>query len=227
MTNAFDAYRTSYESVVEESIAFSGLEHGFFVTAKADLLADVFGRHFGASRPTLLDVGCGVGLLHRRLTGIASRVSGTDPSPESLARAGSENPDNLYRLQEGSTLPFENGAFDATLAVCVFHHVPVIERSGLLANMRRVTRRGGLVAIIEHNPWNPLTRLAVSRCPFDHDAVLLGAHETRTLLAEQGLRNIRSRYFLAFPFRRPWVQSVEKAIGWVPLGAQFVVSGTV
>ncbi|WP_019904500.1 class I SAM-dependent methyltransferase [Methylobacterium sp. 77] len=226
MTSAFDAYRTSYESVVEESIAFSGLEHGFFLDAKADLLADVFERHFGTRRPNLLDVGCGVGLLHRRLIGIVSEMAGTDPSPESVARAESENPSNLYRLQQGGTLSFGDRTFDATLAVCVFHHVPVAERSGLLVEMRRVTRPGGLVTIIEHNPWNPLTRLAVSRCPFDHDAVLLGARETRTLLAQQGLRDISSRHFLAFPFRRPWVRSVEKVFGQVPLGAQFLTCGT-
>ncbi|KQP52030.1 MULTISPECIES: class I SAM-dependent methyltransferase [unclassified Methylobacterium] len=227
MTSAFDAYRTSYDAVVQDSIAFSGLEHGFFLDAKADLLADVFGRHFGTSRPSLLDVGCGVGLLHRRLAGIVSGMAGTDPSPESVARAESENPGNLYRLQQDGRVPFEDRAFDATLAVCVFHHVPVAERSGLLADMRRVTRPGGLVAIIEHNPWNPLTRLAVSRCPFDHDAVLLGARETRALLAERGLRDIRSRHFLAFPFRRGWVPGVEKAIGRMPLGAQFLACGTV
>ena len=45
--------------------------------------------------------------------------------------------------------------------------------AGFVADMVRVTRPGGLVCVIEHNPLNPLTRLAVNRCPFDADAVLL------------------------------------------------------
>ena len=53
--------------------------------------------------------------------------------------------------------------------------------------MRRVVRPGGLVCVIEHNPLNPLTRsLAVSRCEFDSDAVLLGASTTRKLMAAGG-----------------------------------------
>ena len=31
--------------------------------------------------------------------------------------------------------------------------------------MSRVTRPGGIVAIFEHNPWNPLTRKAVRGLP--------------------------------------------------------------
>ena len=49
--------------------------------------------------------------------------------------------------------------------------------------MRRVVRPGGLLCIIEHNPFNPLTRLAVVRCEFDRDAVLLPALAPRAPIA--------------------------------------------
>jgi hypothetical protein len=52
--------------------------------------------------------------------------------------------------------------------------------------MARVTRPGGLICIIEHNALNLLTRLAVNRCPFDADAVLLRSGQSQELLRGAG-----------------------------------------
>lgn len=226
MTSAFDDYRLGYDAVVQDSIAFSGLKHDFFLKAKLGLLPEIFAARLGPGRPAILDVGCGVGLLHRGLLAIAGGLAGTDVSRESLARAAAENPGVVYRPQDGNRLPFAAAAFDVTLAVCVFHHVPAGERETLIAEMRRATRPGGLVVVIEHNPWNPLTRLAVARCPFDHDAALLEAAEARRLLSAGGLRQVESRHFLVFPSARPWVRRLERLLGPVPLGAQYLACGT-
>lgn len=227
MTSAFDAYRERYDSVVQDSIAFSGLRHGFFLDAKIELLGRLFRERFGAAvRPALLDVGCGVGLLHGGLRALTRSLVATDLSREALARAAAENPGVDYRPQDGNRLPAEAAAFDASLATCVLHHVPAGERAALLAEMRRVTRPGGLVVLIEHNPWNLLTRLAVARCPFDHDAALLDAAEGRRLLAGAGLGNVESRHFLLLPTARPWSRRVERALDSVPLGAQYLACGT-
>ena len=225
MTSAFDAYGSDYEAVVQDSIAFSGLDHGFFIQAKVMLLADLFAEHFGNARPSLLDVGCGVGVMHRALKPLVGALAGTDPSTEALARASREHPGVDYRRQHGGPLPWEDASFDTTLAVCVFHHVPPPERIALATEMRRVTRPGGLVVIIEHNPYNPLTRLAVARCPFDHDAVLLGAGETRRLLRQAALKRVHSRHFLLFPAANRWTAAAERWLCRVPLGAQFAAFG--
>ena len=95
-----------------------------------------------------------------------------------------------------------------------------------IAEMRRVVRPGGLVCVIEHNPLNPLTRLAVARCEFDRDAVLLGAGTTRKLMAAGGLRDICARYFLLLPWATNAARRVEGALGQVPLGAQYAAFGT-
>jgi hypothetical protein len=87
--------------------------------------------------------------------------------------------------------------------------------------MRRVLRPGGLVCVIEHNPLNPLTRLAVSRCEFDRDAVLFGAGKARKLMAAGGLREIGARYFLLLPWEAKSARRVENALSNVPLGAPY------
>lgn len=225
MSSAFDRYRNDYESVVEQSISFSGLRHEFFLRAKARLLAKIFSRTFGAERPSLLDVGCGVGVLHPFLAPIAGRMAGADVSSEALARARLEHGDVDYRMMDGGHLPWADCSFDVSLAVCVLHHVPPSERAALLAEMRRTVRPGGLIVVIEHNPLNPATRLAVLRCPFDHDAVLLGARSARRLLATAGLEQIESAYFLTIPAEGRWAEALDGRFGRIPLGAQYAAFG--
>jgi hypothetical protein len=91
--------------------------------------------------------------------------------------------------------------------------------------LRRVVRPGGLVAVIEHNPFNPLTKLAVSRCEFDRDAVLLRAAKTERLMKGAGLLSVESDYFLFFPFKAGIAQRTERAIRKLPLGAQYMTCG--
>jgi hypothetical protein len=90
-----------------------------------------------------------------------------------------------------------------------------------------VVRPGGLICVIEHNPLNPLTRLAVARCEFDSDAALLGAGKVRKLMAAGGLREIGARYFLLLPREAKPARLLENALSNVPLGAQYAAFGTV
>lgn len=226
MSQAFDSYRESYERNVENSIAFSGLKHDFFLQAKIQRLSELFGSHFGDARPSLLDLGCGVGRMHPLLLPLTTRLAGTDISTESLERARLDNPPVDYReCASDGTLPFEDAGFDATLAVCVLHHVPCAARPGFIAEMKRVTRKGGLCIIIEHNPWNPLTRLAVARCPFDHDAVLLRHGEAAGRLAAAGTTGIESRHFLLLPTLAAPARAIERKLERLPLGAQYMAWG--
>lgn len=227
MGHTFDRYQASYESVVEDSVAFSGLDHAFFLRAKAIHLSEIFAGHFGIAAPRLLDVGCGVGRLHPLLRPIVSELAGSDISEPSLERARRDNPDVEYRrMPEVGRMPWPDESFDAALAVCVFHHVLPGNRAALAGEMRRVIRPGGLVVIIEHNPINPATRLAVLRCPFDEDAILLGARNARALLRSRDLVNVESRHFLALPWERPWASTIERRLRRVPVGAQYSAFGT-
>ena len=139
-----------------------------------------------------------------------------------VERAAERNPGAEYVEYDGATFPFETGSFDLVFASCVFHHVPVHEREGLAAEMARVTRPGGLTVILEHNPINPGTRLAVSRCEFDEDAVLLRMSESRALLRTAGLREDERAYIIFFPFRN----TIERRLGRLPFGAQYYVASS-
>ena len=226
MTELFDSYRSNYRDVVQSSIDFSGLPHSFFMRAKADLLRELIAQRLGQEKPAMLDVGCGVGSFHPMLRGMVGGLSGIDVSSASIGQARADNRGVDYRVFDGRRFPFDDGCFDLVTAICVMHHVAPAEWTHFMSEMRRVVRPGGLVCVIEHNPYNPLTRLAVSRCEFDRDAVLLRAGQTQKLMAAGGLQEIDARYFLLLPWDAKPARRIEGALGKVPLGGQYAVFGT-
>jgi ubiquinone/menaquinone biosynthesis C-methylase UbiE len=121
-------------------------------------------------------------------------------------------------------LPYDNATFDLVFTSCVLHHVPPEDWQAFIAGMRRVLRPGGIACVIEHNPWNPMTRLAVLRCPFDKEAVLLRAAKVEALLRQIGFKEIRSEHILLSPLAGRLALRIERALAAVPLGAQYACS---
>jgi SAM-dependent methyltransferase len=217
----FDRYGQTYEQAVDEAIAFAGREHGFYLEAKARRLVELARRHLGDGRPRALDVGCGPGSFDRHVSS-AFDLHGVDVSPAMVEHARAANPGVEYAVSEERRLPHADGAFDLAFAVCVLHHVAAADRLPLLREMRRVVRPGGLVAVFEHNPWNPLTRRVVRDCAFDEDVELIPRRELASLLRRAGLDVFRTEYLLFVPWR---ADALERMLRRLPLGAQYVVAG--
>jgi SAM-dependent methyltransferase len=226
MKPTFDAYGESYDDVIKKSIGFMGQNHDYYTSAKADCILDVLQRRFGDTKKLqVLDVGCGVGKTDGFLAGNFAKLFGTDISSASIERARRENPQVQYEVYDGRTLPFANESFDAAFLICVLHHVVPAERDALLLEVRRVLKPGGVLFIFEHNPFNPLTRLAVARCEFDRDAQLLPCRLSAGLLKEAGFPVFEKRYILIFPFKVRGSRWVERWCQRIPVGAQYYMAG--
>jgi len=220
----FDRYGDSYEQAVGDAIGFGGKEHAFYLEAKARALLELVRRELGdPAHLHALDVGSGPGSLHPYLTEIGA-LEGVDVSQALVERAAAANPNVHYQPYDGRTLPFPDARFDLAFAVNVFHHVEPPDRAGLAAELARVVRPGGIVAVFEHNPLNPLTRLVVARCEFDEGVLLLSTRKVRELLAHAGLHPLERRYILFFPWRAAFLQRLEARLGPVPLGAQHLTA---
>jgi SAM-dependent methyltransferase len=224
----FDPYKDCYHQEVQKVIAFAGTNLDYCTEAKAIALLDVCRRHLGDPHGLeVLDLGCGVGLTDQYLAPALGGLWGVDVSAECVAAAARRNPGVHYQAYEGDKLPYPDNRFDVVFAICVMHHVKPAAWRRFTDEMRRVTRPGGITAVFEHNPFNPLTRLAVFRCPFDADAVLLSRRHTARLFAQSGFDVIDGRYILFFPFRARVLQAIERRLGWLLLGGQYYVVGRV
>lgn len=215
-----------YVREVNRSIAFSGVEQSFFTKGKARRLLDVLRRKGeDPAKMRLLDIGCGVGLIHPHIAPSFAEAVGVDVALDALAVAQSANPAVRYQAYDGERLPADDGAFDAAATICVMHHVPPAQWPAFIAEARRALRPGGLFMVFEHNPWNPLTRLAVARCPFDFDAVLLSPPRLAGLLREGGFDDVSCEFLFFTPFSNPRVAQLEERFRWCPAGAQYVAIG--
>jgi len=222
----FDRWGRLYGEEVQRSIAFIGRSLRFFTEAKARHLRRIARTHLGSlEKQRVLDVGCGVGLTDRLLAGSFGALHGVDVASGAVEEAARLVPGVDFRHYEGGRLPFADAEMDLAFAICVLHHVPREGRVSLLREMRRVVRNGGLVVLFEHNPLNPLTRLAVRRCEFDANAVLLGRREMARLLALAALEPVESRYVLFFPFGGRVVKGLERTLARLPIGAQYYCAG--
>ena len=152
-------------------------------------------------------------------------VHGVDVSPAMVDEARVRDPVSSYDVYDGRRLPFDDGRFDLVTTICVLHHVAPVDWSATVAELVRVTRPGGLVAVIEHNRLNPLTRRAVNTCPFDAGAVLVPQARARRLLEEAGAGPARVHHFLFTPFGGPVGDGIDRALSAVPLGGQYAAVG--
>ncbi len=223
----FDSYKDTYSDAVDSAVSFTGLSTDFYTRVKTDYLLDVSLSHFGSTTGlAALDVGCGVGNYHARLSSQFKSLSGVDVSSASLGCAQSRNAGVDYRVYNGEVLPYSSGSFDLAFAICVMHHVPPQRWNTFAQEMHRVLRPGGLVLIFEHNPRNPLTMRAVRSCPFDEDAVLMRSEVTEGLYRGAGFRQVHSRFILSIPPFNEFLRRVDKLAGGFPFGAQYYVAAT-
>ncbi len=110
-----------------------------------------------ASPGSLLDVGCGEGVLVQRWAARlgSGRVVGIDLEEESIQAGWRERqaPNLEYRVMEAENLPFAENEFELASAIEVLEHVPDPEHT--VSEMARCAERHLLVSV----PREPLWRM--------------------------------------------------------------------
>jgi SAM-dependent methyltransferase len=119
---------------------------------------------------TIVDLGCGTGLLTCELAGSGCRVIGVDPSPAMLERARQRTCAGDVTWVDGDAGRL--GSCDADLAIMTGHVAQFFLTDdawhGVLASLRAALRRGGHLAFETRNPdareweqWTPEGRRTV------------------------------------------------------------------
>jgi 2-polyprenyl-3-methyl-5-hydroxy-6-metoxy-1,4-benzoquinol methylase len=111
-----------------------------------------------AAPATILDVGCGEGVLVEQWADRPNveRIVGIDLEDEGLQAewAKRQRPNVEYRVMPAENLPFESGSFDLASAIEVLEHVPDPEHT--VEEMARVARGHLLVSVPREPLWRGL-----------------------------------------------------------------------
>jgi len=141
--NTYDKYGSTNPVVRRLMARFEGTLDELF--AKAD-------------PQSLLDVGCGEGVLVHEWAGRIAprRVVGIDLEEPSI-QAGWEQrtaPNLEYRIMKAESMPFADGEFDVATAIEVLEHVP--DPAHTVAEMARVAKRHLIVSVPREPLWRAL-----------------------------------------------------------------------
>jgi SAM-dependent methyltransferase len=109
-----------------------------------------------AAPRSLLDVGCGEGVLVHRWAqrlGESTRVVGIDLEEESIQAGWTQRtaPNLEYRVMPAESLPFAESEFDLATAIEVLEHVPDPEHT--LSEMARCAQRHLLISVPREPLW--------------------------------------------------------------------------
>jgi SAM-dependent methyltransferase len=215
-----------YREMLNRGLRLSGEGQEFFIRGRIESLESRLPADHTVHR--ILDFGCGIGTATAHLAERFphAEILGVDTSENALDYAREHYGSDRVRFGGLAQLPQE-GDFDLCHVNGVFHHIELESRIGAVQNIYRALRSGGRLALFENNPWNPGTRMVMSRIPFDRDAITLSPPETKHLLRTGGFTQPALSWSL-FYFPRPlaFLRCTERALSYLPLGAQYCVLAT-
>jgi len=126
-------------------------------------------RHTAAAaapreRDRVIDIGCGTGLLTCEVAKLIreGEIVGIDASEPMIdvARRKRSTPICRYEAALAEDLPFEDEYFDVAVSSLFFHHLGPDLKEKCAAEMARVLRRGGRVAVADFDKaWNLFGRI--------------------------------------------------------------------
>jgi len=223
----FDHFGNKYEGDLDRAVKFSGKGTRFFAEIKASYIHGICKKYLGdPSEKKALDVGCGIGLIENQLSGVFGNLQGVDISEQSLRLARETNPKCNFSLYDGDTLPFPENSFDLVFSSCVLEYLTGAKLNKFLREMVRVLKVGGMMLVIQHNPFNPLTLLVLHRCEYDSVSNQYRKGRLEKMIRNVGMKIENSSYILFFPFFGKIFRKLEARLTWLPLGAQYAIAAS-
>ncbi|MEA1906316.1 MAG: class I SAM-dependent methyltransferase [Euryarchaeota archaeon] len=134
--------------------------HGYHSGEGRDAWKALLTRALGDEKLSVLDVGCGTGIITLPLAELGHNVTGIDLS-EGMLNIAKEKASNLdlsieFKLGDADFLPFEDGLFDVVINRHLLWTLPNPEKA--VSEWKRVLTPGGKIMIIDGN-WDGRRRL--------------------------------------------------------------------
>ncbi len=189
-----------------------------------------FGREGSGLRPfkdlTVLDVGCGGGLMSEPLARLGARVTGIDPGEKNIAIARDHAaPQGLeidYRVTTAEELVAAGTKFDAVVCLEVVEHVPDV--AAFVQTCASLVRPGGLLILSTINRTLKAYALAIVAAEYVLGWLPRGTHqwdrfvtpdEIGRYIAAAGLGTPRFEGFVYNPLRDQWSLSRDTDVNYL------------
>jgi 2-polyprenyl-6-hydroxyphenyl methylase/3-demethylubiquinone-9 3-methyltransferase len=199
-----------------------------------ELIARRFDRDASSPRPlaslTVLDIGCGAGLLAEPLSRMGAVVTGLDPAPQNVevARRHAEETgaDLNYRAATLEELTQEPMRFDVVLAMEVVEHVN--ELTSFVDRACSLVKPDGLFAVSTLNRTFKSFALAIIGAEYVLGWLPRGTHrweqfvtpeELRLALKAAGFKVVNRSGMIYDPLYREWRLSSDMSVNYM-LGAK-------
>lgn len=227
MNHSFDSFAAAYDEALHQGLRITGGDRSTYAKYRVGEFKNIVAKYKQNDHFSILDFGCGDGATSLLLSkAFNADVIGVDLSKRSIEMAikNSNTFNNHVRF-----IPFDDfksvPAFDLAYCNGVYHHIPLEERGKITNRIYDSLRPGGLFAVFENNPWNPGTRLVMSRIPFDRDAIVVTPPEMKRVLIQSGFHILTTKFlFFIPPFTGP-LFTLDRYCRWFPLGGQYLIIG--
>jgi SAM-dependent methyltransferase len=220
---SFDQYAEDYDAALEQGISVSGEDKEFFAKARVEYLAKRISK-YGHSPSKIVDFGCGTGSATTFFLKNFPEASilGVEISYKSIEIARNRNKSERVHFALSNS-QWADGSFDLVFCNGVFHHIRPEFRIEALASVSRALKPNGLFCFWENNPWNPGTRIVMSRIPFDRDAQTISPVSARRLLVKAQFQILETSSCFYFPRFLSLLRPFEFLLSHLPLGAQYQI----
>lgn len=136
----------------------------------------------------ILDAGCGTGIFTLDFLSTGAKIVGLDISIPMLRRARTKPGGHLLRVLGGDVLalPFADESFDKAVSVTALEFIADGRKA--VAELFRVTRRGGTIVVATLNPLSPwAVRRKAARHPIFDRAIFRSPDDLQALAPTSGV----------------------------------------
>jgi 2-polyprenyl-6-hydroxyphenyl methylase / 3-demethylubiquinone-9 3-methyltransferase len=200
-----------------------------------DCIVRQFKRDAGVPQPldglTVVDIGCGGGLVSEPLVRMGGRVTAIDPAEENIEAARRHAaPQGLaiaYRAARAEDLLAEGAFFDVVVCLEVLEHVPDVQ--AFLNTCARLVRPGGLLILSTLNRTFKAYALAIVGAEYILRWLPAGTHqwdrfvtpqELASAMANAGLVPLEFRGLVYNPFTDRWSLSADTDVNYLAAAAK-------
>ena len=215
----FDNYGKEYKKLLAQSFPSFLNSIDYFSEYK---VKHIFKHRKNMKTETLLDFGCGVGLSLKFFSKYfpKTKLWGWDISSVSLKQA-KQDFKAVNFTDELKNVP--KNYFSTVFAANVFHHIEKKDQIENILFCKNFLKPDGLLYIIEHNPFNPVTRMIFNKSPLDKNATMISLKDMVKLANLAKMKIVRKKYISFFPRKLSFLNFLEKLINWMPIGAQYII----